>query len=440
MSDQTNSHLSVLWVTPFTRTSAIGRFSRLVTDALAERGLRVSIAACEARPITTEVTHPTRLPLLIDADEIEQRLHEFDIVIYNIGNYYPFHGALPKLISKRSGLFIFHDLYLYDFFRDWLSSRGELREHDAIVKALYGPGVNIAVEKLLDPDAMLRHSAENYPMVEWLAPRALGSVSHSRFGVPILKGATGGPVAHIPLAYDSPDLSGIAPLRGQSAKKRISTFGAVNPNKRVEAVIRAVGSSRYLSDAIQYSVVGSVTETERSRLAALAASLGVELEITGHTEPEVYAEYLRNSDAVFCLRFPTTESASATAIESMLAGRPTIVTEIGFYRDLPDDLVFKVDPGREHEDVVRHLQHLVSDPDRCRAIGRKAEAWARKNFAPASYAAQIEAFIYEVLAAEPAVELGFAMADAAALLRLSPADPAVARWIKLAEELFSEAP
>ena len=54
----------------------------------------------------------------------------------------------------------------------------------------------------------------------------------------------------------------------------------------------------------------------------------------------------------------------------MLAGKPVIVTDVGFYQTLADSCVLKVRSEHMAEDLAAHLVHLAQDPD------REGSAWA----------------------------------------------------------------
>ena len=64
----------------------------------------------------------------------------------------------------------------------------------------------------------------------------------------------------------------------------------------------------------------------------------------------------------------------------MLSGRPIIVTDAGFYRELPDDLVFKVDPTSELSSLTSQLTRLALDPALRATVGAQAAAWAKTAF------------------------------------------------------------
>ena len=76
----------------------------------------------------------------------------------------------------------------------------------------------------------------------------------------------------------------------------------------------------------------------------------------------ILQDYLRDADVIASLRWPALEGASASAIEGMLAGKPVIVTDVGFYQTLADSCVLKVRSEHMVEDLAAHLVHLAQDP------------------------------------------------------------------------------
>lgn len=433
--------LKLLWVTPFSTRSAIGTFSRLVTEEIAKRGvLDVTIGACDVSPVAPEAAQKTHLPLLLDAAEVAERLHDFDIVLYNVGNSYPFHGALSDLLRKRSGIFVIHDLYLYDLFYGILQARGKLGDHDRIVTATYQREIDF-ISQDTDYGRLLSHRVANYPMAEWFAAKALACIVHGKFAIPALEAATAGPVVYTPLVVYDPALPRAMAHRTRHAdeKVRVTTFGDVNPNKRIDAVIRTIGSSAMLRNAIHYTVVGNAPRETRSQLEGLATSLGVSFEMTGYATDEEWAAQLEQTDIAAALRFPTTETGSASIAGSILAGLPVLVTDTGCYRELPDDIVFKVDPEREAETLRAQLERLVREPNLQQRLEERV-VWAREHFGAPKYAARVEELARDFVNFAPAVEVGLELADTAVLLGLGRNDPALASWIEKAGSLFVRHP
>jgi hypothetical protein len=120
----------------------------------------------------------------------------------------------------------------------------------------------------------------------------------------------------------------------------------------------------------------------------------------------------------------------------MLSGRPVIVTDAGFYRDLPDDLVFKVDPNRELDSLISQLTRLVLDPGLRSTIGARVAAWAKKTFSAESYVARLVPFLEQVARLRPALRAAAQFGQLFASLGLRPNDPAVERLATTLEALF----
>jgi glycosyltransferase involved in cell wall biosynthesis len=209
----------------------------------------------------------------------------------------------------------------------------------------------------------------------------------------------------VPLAYDAP---GIAPLpsRRETAKPdgfSILTVGHVNPNKRAESVIRAVGESEQLRGGTVYRLIGKVEPDAQEHLATLARSLDVDLVISGEVGADELREAIDESDVVACLRLPALEAASASTIEAMLYGKAVIVMDTGFYHEIPDEYVVKVAPASEISDLRRHLEHLQAHPAERAALGTRAGEWAARTFRADSYAQHLAQLAVEVAAAAPAL-------------------------------------
>ena len=69
-------------------------------------------------------------------------------------------------------------------------------------------------------------------------------------------------------------------------------------------------------------------------------------------------------------------------------GTPTIVSSVGTYLEVPDDVVVRIGPGRpDPEELADVIDRLAGDPQGRAAIGDRAGAYARDALAPATTAA-----------------------------------------------------
>jgi glycosyltransferase involved in cell wall biosynthesis/SAM-dependent methyltransferase len=431
--------MKIAWVTPYNSRSGIGRWSRMVTRELSHADHAVTIVRSEPAEVLND---SDVLPdnEVVRWDEVyydPDFWSPFDAVAYNIGDHYPFHAGSIELLSRIPGVVIFHDYFLLDFFRQWCVASDNLALGDRILDNLYGEGTARRIHATDGGPDFWEYATDHFPMTEWIARFAHGAVAHSSFYVDRLKRCCGGPVALIPPPYET--LSEFQPLAKQEERSSVEvlTVGYVNPNKRVESVIRAIGGSAVLRDRCRYHVVGLVTDRERERLREVAQAVAFhKLEITGEVSNEMLREQIEAADVICCLRWPVFEGSSASAGEGMLSGRPVIVTDAGFYHDLPDNLVFKVDPKRELSSLTTQLTRLALDPALRATVGAQAAAWAKTEFSVQTYVARLVPFLEEFARLKPtlcaAAHFGHVISD----LGLLPNDPAVERLVTTLEALF----
>jgi glycosyltransferase involved in cell wall biosynthesis len=430
--------MKIAWVTPFNEESAIGRFSRLVVSSLHHLGHDVTVIRSECEDLLHAFHYPTCLEVLpwTVLRDNPRIVRKFDIVVHNIGNYYSFHAGNLDLLELFGGVVIFHDYYLLNLFHGWRALAGQTRA-DFVLASIYGWGAAGEISKALNRPDYLSYTAQRFPMTEWLASLANGAIAHSGFYLNRLYAACAGPVTVIPLAYDS--LGRVTPAEEKTPSRRVKvlTFGHINLNKRVASVMRAIGGSDLLRDRIDYQIVGLIDDDARQALQALAAEVGLgRVTFTGQVSNATLHEYLDRADVICCLRWPALEGASASAIESMLTGRPVLVTDTGFYSELPDGTVFKVRPEHEREDVMRHLELLVRNPEVGVATGHRATAYAARVFTADSYAASIIPFLTEVIESKPLVDASRRIGRTLGDLGIRPSDPALDNIARTMRDLF----
>jgi glycosyltransferase involved in cell wall biosynthesis len=430
--------MKIAWVTPFNEESAIGRFSRLVGMALHDLGHQVTVIRSESPELLHTFHYPVSLEVLpwTVLRDNPRRVRQYDIVVHNVGNYYSFHAGNLALLDLFGGTIVFHDYYLLNLFQGWSALAGQTAA-DLVVESLYGRGAAEEVSTARSRSNYLSHTAQRFPMTEWLARSADGAIAHSGFYLNQLYAACPGPVTVIPLAYDS--LGQVTPAVDKTPSQLVTllTFGNINSNKRVNTVIRAIGGSDLLRDRIDYQVVGLIDDHARQALQALAAELGYgRVTFTGQVSDAGLHEHLDRADVICCLRWPALEGASASAIESMLTGRPVLVTDTGFYSELPDDSVFKIRPEHEREDIARHLERLVESPEIGVATGKRAAAYAGRVFTAASYAASIVPFLTEVIEGKPLVDASRQIGRTLGDLGIRPSDPALDKIAGTMRDLF----
>jgi glycosyltransferase involved in cell wall biosynthesis len=389
--------MRIAWFTPLSQLSAIGRFSVAVTASLSKM-MDVDLCYFDAGEVRDATVSAKRFQSA--ASVSLSTLSAYDIVIYNFGNYLPFHREIYLLSQRWPGVCILHDFVMHHFFAayyfEYLRDPGAYR---LMLERTYGSTAPVP-DRVWETDDVVR-----FPLFEEITRGALGAITHSAFFKKRVETSFAGPVERIPLAYDAPNQH-IEVSRGQLGIRDdqilVVTVGHMNPNKQVECVINALSRvGGPVSRSLVYAVLGPISPDYERKLksAVKERGLGNTVLLLGQVSDEVLRAYLSAADICINLRFPAMEGASASAIEEMLFGKPVIVTDTGFFSELPDDCVIKVKPCSE-SDVTDALRKLANDPSARMSIGARAKAFAETEFHPDRYAKQVVDFIWEVQSAK----------------------------------------
>jgi glycosyltransferase involved in cell wall biosynthesis len=439
--DPLSEPLRIGWASPINAGSAIGRVSADVADGLIDAGHQVRVIATERYHRPAQVNHATKAEIFHWSQlDLTRLAEEFDVVVVNVGDNFLFHAGIFPLMDKMPCVGVFHDFYNYDLFLGWLADafadRGDpwrIAQHDQSVIQTYGPGLAEIAARARRGELSLETLAERMPMAEWVARRCGGALAHADFYADRLLNSCAGPVEVAPMPFRPRK---VAPLPRRTGRDlNVLTVGVMNPNKCAAEVIEAIAGSESLRRRTKYRLAGPIEPGEAQRLTALAASLGFEgLIIDGAVDDRVLEQRLEEADIICCLRRPVLEGSSGSAIEAMMAGRPAIMVDDGFYAELPDDLVFKLPPDFDVGALTTRLEALAQNEPLRRAVGARASHWALDHFSLAGYVDAVSDLLRDAIAAQPLLSLGRGLGQRLRQLGLDPLDPAVGR---IADEVMA---
>jgi glycosyltransferase involved in cell wall biosynthesis len=398
--------MKIAWFTPFAAASAIGRSGRGVVEALAP------LAPVELIAFDKDPLHVTAAPVRRFASHREvtpEVMAGYDFAVYNFGNYLPFHLDLYEVSRRHPGICVLHDFVLHHFFAGyWLEHCKDPGGYTAAMTRLYGASGKAAAEVSLSPRGPRvweTDDAADFPFFEDVIRSARGVITHSEFFRARVEEVWAGPLRRLPLPYSIGAHATALPrekLGVPAGRELIVTIGHVNPNKRVDATIEALGLIRAQVPEFQYVVAGPCPDPYRRRLEELAREAGIAGRVTfaGRVSDEVLHSLLEHAAICVNLRYPVIEGASASVIEEMLYGKPVIVSDIGFYAELPADAVSRIDP-HSVEQLAAALRRLLADPDLRAEVGARAREFAAAEFRADSYARGLLDFAREVRRAGP---------------------------------------
>ncbi len=326
-----------------------------------------------------------------DSTQINLLAHSVDKIIYQIGDNFDFHQGCIPWLEQLSGIVCLHDFYLGNLFYLW--GQNNRPEAGSILKTWYNPEAGKQFFSYKTSETLIAGTHEKYPMTEWICSMAEGVITHSHWGIDRVLKACPGPVHVVPLAYDAPQARLVDNYSPVKDKLQILTIGNVNKNKRVESVIKAIGKNRELRKKAIYQLAGSITPETKSSLIKLAKKQKVNLIISGEVSDAILADSIKQADLISCCRWPVLEASSASTIEVLLYGKPTLVINAGFYNEIPDQYAIKINIENEIAEIQRAMEKLIENPAHFSALGQQAQDWAKQIFTSENYALKINDII-----------------------------------------------
>jgi glycosyltransferase involved in cell wall biosynthesis len=394
------------WFTPLSVASAIGAISRRIAEELAKLA-RIDLWVADEGPL-----QPTFVPVVRyrASAAFENLLCAYDFVVYNFGDSYPFHRDIYLMSRRVPGIAILHDFVMHHFFAshylDWM------RDPEAYLRAmaaLYGPEARADAERSFSrgPNGWkLREGARlwetdrvvEYPFFEEALRGSMAAVVHSEFFRERVARVYARPLERIDLP-SAQTIAQAAPRREDlglpEGRALLLTVGHVNPNKRVHAVVEALGRNPSLASRVVYAVIGELPAGDyRRSLEAAIARYRVRdaVRLLGRASDEDLQRWLANADICINLRHPVMEGGSASLADQLNFGKAVVVSNAGVYAEIPDDCVRKIAPEREAAELPAALQDLLDNPQRRVEMARRGQAYARERFCAGTYAREFLAF------------------------------------------------
>jgi glycosyltransferase involved in cell wall biosynthesis len=298
--------------------------------------------------------------------------------VFQLGNNVTFHAFQPNALARLGGLVHLHDPVLHHLHVDRTLAAGDGGYWDDL-EFWYGPAVAHACHRLVELGADPRSTAAvtAVPLFEPYLQFADAVLLHSQSALrtikqrmPALRGFC------LPQSYPmesptprAPQLSG-GPLR-------LGVFGWVEAHKRVDQILTAMAELRRRGVDIRLDICGPAGATA-GELVDQIGSLGLSsvVQLRGHLERETFVAEIAGVDLCVNLRDPTMGETSAVVTQAMQLGTPVIVTDVGWYAELPD-FVLKVPAGPGAVDaLVTHLARLDANRELLDSLAESTRRYA----------------------------------------------------------------
>ena len=393
--------------------SGISDYSEELLPHLAAAGAEISLFVDGFAPSNPALAG--RFPVFDYRREPERlrRLSDYDVALYHVGNDHRYHAGIYEAALAHPGVVVLHDFALQNFFTGLARERGDWRVYLDELEACHGAAARADAEEAIRRGGTPPAAAAplSFPLNRRLAHAAEGVVVHSEWARSRLAlVAPGVPVAHInlPVPLDAAagdegaddEAAGDAGRARASRAVRLASFGHVTTEKGIERALAALAALGEGYD-FHYTLVG---QPEGFDVAEVVRSCGLagRVTVTGFVTLAEFKARIRATDIAINLRERTVGETSASVCRIMAAGVPVIVSDVGWFAELPDDAVVKIDTGQAADAQLRALlARLISDEPLRRRIGRNARRHALAEHAIERSAARYLDFLSETVRLRP---------------------------------------
>jgi len=312
-------------------------------------------------------------------DSAEKRFEPglFDVALYHLGNN-PYHDFVYDTALRHPGIVVMHEANLHHLIAHVTIRRGEWDAYVGECEFNGGPEALAFAQRVraleVGPDY------EGLAMTRRLLEAARGVIVHSDFVARETRAqGFAGPIATIPHGAWIPrtDHNATRHMLGlDESAPLIGAFGYIKPYKRIAESLRALRRLVRLDPRVRMILVGE--PHPEFPVAQLIRTLGLSghVRLIGFAPIEQFVEYMGACDIILNLRYPTVGETSGSLQRALGLGKAVVVSDVGAFSELPDDICLKVQIGPEEEDLIfEYLNLLVSRPDLARAMGARARAW-----------------------------------------------------------------
>lgn len=338
---------------------------------------------------------------ILSYKEISKKVEDYDAILYHIGNN-AMHANIYKTLLKYPGIVILHDVYIHGLISGMTLLKGKKKDYINEFAYCYGKnGSDIAknaIKSGVYPDF-------EYPLIKRIVNNSKAVIVHSQYAKGIVLKESPGTLAlkiNMPISLHT-EVHHVDELRKRHNIGHddiiVSSFGYIYTHKRLHVVLTAFDEFHKLYPNSKLMIIGKTLgahhHTDMDKLKVKLKKYIIE---TGFVPSEELSDYLSIPDIFINLRYPTAGETSISALKIMGSGKPVIVSDVGWFSELPDNCCLKVDvDDYEEELLLEYLKVLASEEKLRRKIGENAQNFILKEHNPDKITQEIHKFILEVV-------------------------------------------
>ena len=260
-----------------------------------------------------------------------------DVALYHVGNDPEAHGWIVDALRRRPGVVVLHDFVLHHLVAGLTLGRKD------------GPGYLAAMERDAGiPGRLLAHGVlegrvaplwetrpDEFPLAGEVLAAATALIVHSHHVEQRVREAGyHGSVWRIP--HPAWPMSAIEPA-AIDGRPLFGCFGHLNASKRIPQLVEAFELVRRRHPAAKLLLVGPASPGfDANRFG------GDGVERLDYVGEERLWSLMAACDTCVSLRAPTMGETSGSVIRALSLGRPLVVSDLGWFAELPDEVALKV--------------------------------------------------------------------------------------------------
>ncbi|HEX3561219.1 MAG TPA: glycosyltransferase [Solirubrobacterales bacterium] len=359
-------------------------YSRQLVERLADHAEVDVIVAGSASNDAYDRSLEPRVRLWAAGDfDWAHELRDFDRILYVLGDS-PIHlHAIEGLIS-RPGTVIAHDVR---FGRLYESMKPEFWENPVWMREkLYGMyGDRIPAGDLRrspdDPEVQARFGIYMSQEVQSHAERIL---VHSRCAADVLRmdRLPGDPGAEtVVVGRGIPERALGRNGERPAGELRVISHGAGERPEAIDLLLHGFAALAKERPEARLVLLGHLEEAAERRLHETASNLriGDAIEMRGHLDGADYWRALAESDVAVQLRTSSDGEVSGSVCDCLAARVPTIVSAVGWLRELPSPAVLHVPRDCAPSALAVQIEEVVEDPGLRKRIRAAQDEYAEAN-------------------------------------------------------------
>lgn len=340
--------------------------------------------ASELAATMSGVTDITVVDSMTEESEARKKIRESDVCIFQMGNSGA-HMFMGPLLDERCDLLVLHDVFLLGYWYYILAHvnndpkalidfvcKWEGNAAADYMRAVFGGQVSLELDRLQLNDPIVSKAKAILVHNQWAAEKI--RQKHPWVHTLIL-----------PHPYPPPGTDTLPNVRKQYGIDDqcflIGSYGIVWDTKMPREIIRSFASVIKQGINSKLVFVGPVDEEYRDELIELINHLGLSnlILFTGRVEKEEFINFLNAADCVVNLRTMYKGESSRTLAQALSSGKPAIVSNIGAFSEMPDDVVIKVNNQTVEGELTEAIIKIAQDESYKNMLSKSAISFAAKH-------------------------------------------------------------